>query len=203
MAFQLTCRRSSTVAVRPATARIWFPNANSSVPPESSQGTRRINVCCGVLSSSSAPAQPPATLVTSSGIRSRSGTLSLFRYATVLAANPGHRATVFVAFAGTGGTPLNSNTGNDTKLPPPATAFSVPAMTAPKNSRIAWLILKRTLYQKPARAAKSLLLKAPERDWLARPVPEYSPYSSARAFASTFGVSDVGSGVYPCFSALF
>jgi hypothetical protein len=57
----------------------------------------------------------------------------------VLAAKPGHSATVLVALASTAGTPVNSRTGNETKLPPPATAFSVPAIAAAKNSKMGWV----------------------------------------------------------------
>ena len=66
----------------------------------------------------------------------------------MLAANPGHRATVLVALAGTAGTRVKSRAGNETKLPPPATAFSVPAIAAAKNRRMAWLRCKSTVYQK-------------------------------------------------------
>jgi hypothetical protein len=45
---------------------------------------------------------------------------------------------VFVAFAGTAGTPVKSRVGNETKLPPPATAFIAPPNTAAKNNRIAF-----------------------------------------------------------------
>jgi len=47
---------------------------------------------------------------------------------------PTHSAKVFVAFAGTGGTPVNSSAGNATKLPPPATALIAPP-TAPAKKR--------------------------------------------------------------------
>jgi len=66
----------------------------------------------------------------------------------VLAAKPGHKATVFVAFAGTAGTRVNNRTGKETKLPPPATAFKVPAIAAAKNRRMAWLKCKLSIYQK-------------------------------------------------------
>src|SRR6516164_5190435 len=66
----------------------------------------------------------------------------------VLAARPGHRATVLVALAGTAGTRVKSRAGKDTKVPPPARAFSVPAIAAAKNRRMAWLRCKPTVYQK-------------------------------------------------------
>lgn len=114
-----------------------LPKAKSNVPDRSSQGIKCRKVCCGVLSNSMAPAQPPATLVTSRGTSSRAGAFSRLMYAAELAARPGHKATVLVAFAGTAGTPRKSNAGNDIKLPPPATALRVPAMTAAKNNRMA------------------------------------------------------------------
>jgi hypothetical protein len=49
---------------------------------------------------------------------------------------PTHTATVFVALAGIGGTPLNKRAGNEMKLPPPATAFSTPPMALATKSRI-------------------------------------------------------------------
>ena len=33
---------------------------------------------------------------------------------------------------------MNSSAGKEMKLPPPANAFSVPAMTAAKNKKMAW-----------------------------------------------------------------
>ena len=66
----------------------------------------------------------------------------------MLAANPGQSATVFVALASTAGTPVNNSTGKDTKLPPPATAFSVPAIAAAKNSRMVWAKCKLLFIRK-------------------------------------------------------
>src|SRR5271165_1717352 len=124
-------------------ARMLLPKANSKVPLSSNQGMSRRKTCCGVLSSSSEPASPPTTLVSSKGINKRRGTLSRFRYAPVLAANPGQRATVLVALASTAGTPVLSNAGNVRKVPPPATAFSVPPITAARNKKMAWLRCNR------------------------------------------------------------
>src|ERR1700688_3337115 len=107
--------RSSITEVLPARVRIVLPNANSKVPLNNSQGTRCKKVCCGVFSSNSAPAQPPATLVTSKGIKRRRGTLSRFKYASELAARPGQSATVLVALASTGGTRRNKRGGNEIK----------------------------------------------------------------------------------------
>jgi hypothetical protein len=53
---------------------------------------------------------------------------------------PTHRATVFVAFAGTGGTPVRQSAGKSTKLPPPATALRTPPRTPAKKRKIAiWM----------------------------------------------------------------
>jgi hypothetical protein len=49
---------------------------------------------------------------------------------------PGHNATVFVALACTGGTPIPSIAGNEMKLPPPAIAFITPAMVDAAMSQI-------------------------------------------------------------------
>ena len=53
---------------------------------------------------------------------------------------------MLVAFAWTGGTPVNSSAGNEMKLPPPATAFSVPPITAVTNRKMAWLKCKLKMY---------------------------------------------------------
>ena len=50
-----------------------------------------------------------------------------------------------LALASTGGTPVANIAGNGTKVPPPATAFSVPAITAAKNKEMAWLTLQRVI----------------------------------------------------------
>ena len=52
----------------------------------------------------------------------------------MLATDPGHSATVDVAFAGIGRTPVNISAGKDMKLPPPATEFSIPASVAAENN---------------------------------------------------------------------
>src|SRR5579862_825696 len=53
-----------------------------------------------------------------------------------LASDPGHRAIVLVAFAGTGGTPAKRSAGKATKLPPPATELMAPPIAAAPKSRI-------------------------------------------------------------------
>src|SRR5271166_3563544 len=55
----------------------------------------------------------------------------------MLATCPGHNATVLVAFALTGGMPIKSNAGNETKLPPPATELMAPARSAAKKRIVA------------------------------------------------------------------
>ena len=47
---------------------------------------------------------------------------------------PGHRATVLVALAWMGGTPMLSRAGNDRKDPPPATEFKSPAISEAVHS---------------------------------------------------------------------
>ena len=104
-----------------------------------SHGTSRKKVVCGVLSRIQAPTIPPITPVTSSGAIVRHESLpNCCRYAPMLATCPGHSATVLVAFALTGGMPMNSSVGNVTKLPPPATALMAPASSAAKNRMVAW-----------------------------------------------------------------
>jgi hypothetical protein len=53
---------------------------------------------------------------------------------------------VFVAFADTGGTPVNSSAGNATKLPPPATALIAPPSAPAKNRKMACAIVKPAFY---------------------------------------------------------
>jgi len=88
-----------------------------------------MKVCAGVLNSKYAPISPPTTLVTMRGTITRRDMLRRLRYAPPLAVVPTHSATVLLAFAAIGGTPVKSNAGNATKLPPPATAFSTPPNT--------------------------------------------------------------------------
>ena len=56
----------------------------------------------------------------------------------MLATEPGHTATVLVALAGMGGTPVKMSAGKEKKLPPPATEFMAPARIAATKRRIAW-----------------------------------------------------------------
>src|SRR5579859_2115095 len=91
-----------------------LPNANKSVAPSNSHGKTFKKVCPGVLIRRRAPASPPSTLVTIRGIITRREILKRFRYAPPLAVTPTHSASVFVAFAGMGATPVNSSAGNAT-----------------------------------------------------------------------------------------
>ena len=54
----------------------------------------------------------------------------------LLATNPGQSATVLVELAVTAGTCMNNSAGKDMKLPPPANAFSVPAIPAAKSKKM-------------------------------------------------------------------
>jgi len=51
---------------------------------------------------------------------------------------------VLVALACTAGTPVARSDGNETKVPPPATAFSVPAIAAAKNKKMTRLMFNCT-----------------------------------------------------------
>jgi len=79
----------------------------------------------------------PITLVSASGIMTRREISRCFQYAPVLAVVPTHSATVLVALAVMGATPLNIRAGKAMKLPPPATAFSAPPRAAATNRKIA------------------------------------------------------------------
>src|SRR5260370_34232260 len=129
-----------------------LPNANNSVAPSSNHGSTRRNVCAGVLISSTAPANPPTMLVTISGIITRREIFKCLRYAPPLAVTPTHSANVFVAFAATGGTPVNSSAGNAMKLPPPATALSAPPNAPAANRQMACGRFKLVFYHESAAA---------------------------------------------------
>ena len=85
---------------------------------------------------------PPAKLAAVRRPKTSHGTLIWRRKAPPLQTSPVHNATVLVALAGIGGTPVNSRVGNAMKLPPPATAFITPAINAAPNSRTAFRRLK-------------------------------------------------------------
>src|ERR1700675_3842671 len=81
----------------------------------------------------------PITLVTVSGIMTRRERSRCRRYAPELAVTPTQSATVLVALAAIGATPLNSRAGKAMKLPPPATALSAPPRApAKKRKRTVW-----------------------------------------------------------------
>src|SRR5271165_6786762 len=130
-----------------------LPNANSSVAASISQGITCKKVCAGVLISSTAPAMPPTTLVTINGTITRREMRSRLRYAPPLAVTPIHKASVLVALAATGATPVNSSAGNAMKLPPPATAFSPPPTAAAKNKKMACPTVKPDKFVKPEEEA--------------------------------------------------
>jgi hypothetical protein len=63
---------------------------------------------------------------------------------------------VFVAFAGTGATPVNNSAGNATKLPPPATAFMAPPIAPAKNKNIVCERCKSAFYHEPQHISSGL-----------------------------------------------
>jgi hypothetical protein len=52
--------------------------------------------------------------------------------------SPGQSATVLVAFAWIGATPIASIAGKETKEPPPAMAFMTPAIKEAATSQVEW-----------------------------------------------------------------
>src|SRR5439155_15390289 len=78
----------------------------------------RRKVCAGVLCKSNTPDSPQTMLVATMGIMARREMFSFWEYAPPLAVVPAHRASVLVAFAGMGGTPVNRSAGKATKPPP-------------------------------------------------------------------------------------
>jgi len=97
---------------------------NSSDAARSSQGTICMNVICRVCSSTTAPLTPPSTEAeATTAIRSRRRSI---RSAHTEVNCPGHSATVLVALAWMGRTPIASIAGKEMKEPPPAIAFITP-----------------------------------------------------------------------------
>jgi len=67
--------------------------------------------------------------------------------------DPSHIATLFVAFAATDGTPVESNAGKEMKLPPPAPALRPLAKNeAPAISRSCWGVRLRGAAREDAAA---------------------------------------------------
>ena len=108
-----------------------------SVAPSISQGSKCLKVCAGVLSNNTAPNDPPVTLTSKSGTKTRRGTFRWFRYAPLLATNPDQAPMLLVAFAGISGTPAKISDGKLMKLPPPAMALRAPASVAAANKKMA------------------------------------------------------------------
>src|SRR3984893_5440393 len=127
-----------------------LPKAKSSVAASSSQGSTRRKVVGGVLMRSNAPSKPPTMLVAISGIITRLEILRCLRYAPPLAVTPTQSASVLVALAATGPTPVNKSAGNAMKLPPPATALSAPPKTPAPNRKIACGRVKAVFYHECA-----------------------------------------------------
>src|SRR5258708_243048 len=132
-----------------------LPKAKSSVAASSSQGSTRKKVFGGVLMRSNAPSKPPTMLVAINGIITRFEILRCLRYAPPLAVTPTPNASVFVALAATGPTPVNRSAGEATKLPPPATALSAPPKTPAANRKMACGRVKRVFYHEHACALHS------------------------------------------------
>jgi hypothetical protein len=104
---------------------------NSKVATKRRYGTKCTKTSGGVFSSNKAPRIPPIRLVlTSKMSRVLLCSASSRRYAPTLATEPGHNATALVALAGMAGKPVKTRAGKPMKLPPPATALSVPPSIA-------------------------------------------------------------------------
>ena len=82
-----------------------------------------------------APSTAPATVGAISSAVSRRPPASSRRYAHADASDPGAIATALVAFAIGDGSPHAIATGNDSNVPPPATAFTAPASADAPSSR--------------------------------------------------------------------
>src|SRR6185436_188094 len=77
---------------------------------------------------------PPAMLGTVNQASQARAPLSSPRYAHMLPKDPGHSATVLVALAEIGGTPSQMIAGKVISVPPPATEFTAPPMSAARKT---------------------------------------------------------------------
>ena len=89
----------------------------------------------GVRRISTAPITAPAIVGAHSSAASRRCVASSRRYAHAEANEPGLIASALVALATGDGMPQASAAGNDSSVPPPATAFTAPASAVAPNSR--------------------------------------------------------------------
>src|SRR3954470_1783583 len=128
-----------TMAARPGcqcARRSLLPKVNVAAAMSISHGSRRRKLESEVRTSSSAPASPPARLVTPRAAIHRRDVLMSPRYANVLDSDAGHSASVDVALAATGDTPAKMSAGSVRNDPPPATALSAPPIAAARKSRM-------------------------------------------------------------------
>ena len=76
---------------------------------------------------------------------------------------------MFVAFAETGGTPVNSSAGKAMKLPPPATALIAPPSTPAKKRNMAYPMVKADFYHDSrlcsSRCVAAVEVAAPIQGW--------------------------------------
>ena len=77
---------------------------------------------------------PPAMLGAVNQPSQARAPLSSPRYAHMLPNDPGHKATVLVAFAEIGGTPSQTIAGNVISVPPPAIELTAPPMSAARKT---------------------------------------------------------------------
>src|SRR6185437_2233099 len=82
---------------------------------------------------------PPRMLAASNDHSTRRRTLTCSRKAPPENMRPDQSATVLVALAGIGGTPVKRSVGKAIKLPPPATAFMAPPTRAAANRSTAFV----------------------------------------------------------------
>jgi hypothetical protein len=99
------------------------PVTNTIVAPSNKNGISPANAAFEVRSKTIAPRMLPTALVASTRTSVGRGTSISERNEPVDENEPSHIATLFVAFAATGGTPVARIAGNEMKLPPPAPAL--------------------------------------------------------------------------------
>ena len=111
------------------------PKAKSVVDPRSKNGMSAENAAFDVRNKMSAPTRLPRMLVTSIFTSTGRSMSSSLRNDPADVSAPSHIATLFVAFAETGGMPAASAAGNEIKLPPPAPALIALATNAAAKSK--------------------------------------------------------------------
>ena len=125
--------RGAAVDAAAARRAIKPCSSSASVAANTSTGTIASNVRTGVRRISAAPITAPTIVGTDSKAANDRWAASSRRYAHADASEPGHIASALVALATGDGRPQAIAAGNDSSVPPPATAFTAPASAVAPN----------------------------------------------------------------------